>query len=253
LPTKWGRIDGPAGSLSVHVARGPSARPDQANVLVLCHGFPVERDSAERVADTLPTLADHIANETGWPVVVGCLRGVCASDGDFSLSGWYEDLRAIVDHAAEIARGGGVWVVGFGTGGALALCVAAEDTRVRGVACFGSPATFADWATEGTDMVEYARRVGAIRSPGFPADRREWAEAFVALRPEQAAARLSPRPLLVVHGADDEEVPVADGRRLAECAGTRAELRILAGAGHRLRADPRAVALPAGGLERQGP
>ena len=105
----------------MHVARGPSARPDQANVLVLCHGFPIERDSAERVADTLPTLADHIASETGWLVVVGCLRGVCASDGDFSLAGWYEDLRAIVDHAAEIARGGGVWVVGFGTGGALGL------------------------------------------------------------------------------------------------------------------------------------
>jgi putative redox protein len=59
--------------------------------------------------------------------------------------------------------------------------------------------------------------------------------------------------LLVVHGADDEEVPIADGRRLAELAGPRAELRVLAGAGHRLRADPRAVALLAGWLERQGP
>ena len=124
---------------------------------------------------------------------------------------------------------------------------------MRGVACFGSPATFADWENDGTGMVEYARRVGAIRSAGFPADRRQWGEAFTALRPVEAAAELSPRPLLVVHGADDEEVPVADGRRLAESAGPRAELRILAGAGHRLRADPRAVALLSGWLERQGP
>jgi putative redox protein len=249
----WAEIDGPSGSLAVHLAEGSSTRGDQANVLVLCHGFPVGQDSAERVADTLPTLADRLAAESGWPVVVGCFRGVGASAGDFSLSGWYEDLRALVDHAAEIGKGGGIWVVGFGTGGALGLCVAAEDPRVRGVACLGSPATFADWANTGPGMVEYGRRVGVIRSPGFPTDPREWAEAFSALRPDDAAAKLSPRPLLVVHGADDEEVPVADGRRLAEFGGPRAELRVLAGAGHRLRADPRAVALLAGWLERQGP
>jgi uncharacterized protein len=249
----WETIDGPSGSLAVHVAAGSPTRGDQANVLVLCHGFPVERDSAERVADTLPMLADRIAAENGYPVVVGCLRGVGPSDGDFSLGGWYEDLRALVDHASLIGNGGGVWIVGFGTGGALGLCVAGEDTRVRGVACFGSPATFADWANEGVGMIEYARRVGAIRSSGFPTDRREWGEAFTVLRPDESAAKLSPRPLLVVHGADDEEVPIADGRRLAELAGPRAELRVLAGAGHRLRADPRAVALLSGWLERQGP
>jgi putative redox protein len=239
--------------LALHVAPGSPTRAVQANVLVLCHGFPVERDSAERVADTLPMLADRIAAENGCPVVVGCLRGVGTSAGDFSLGGWYDDLRVLVDYAAEIAHGGGVWIVGFGTGGALGLCVAGEDTRVRGVACFGSPATFSDWADEGVGMIEYARRVGAIRTEGFPSDRRAWGAAFAMLRPDESAAKLSPRPLLVVHGADDEEVPIADGRRLAELAGPRAELRVLAGAGHRLRADPRAVALLTGWLERQGP
>lgn len=253
MPTTWEVMNGPSGVLALHVAAGSSTRGDQANVLVLCHGFPVERDSAERVADTLPMLADRIAADTGWPVVVGCLRGVGGSAGDFSLGGWYEDLRALVDHAAAIGNGGGVWVVGFGTGGALSLCVAADDTRVRGVACFGAPATFADWGNDGTGMIEYARRVGAIRTSGFPSDRRAWGEAFTALRPDEAARKMPPRPLLVVHGADDEEVPVADGRRLAEFGGPQAELRVLAGAGHRLRADPRAVALLAGWLERQGP
>ena len=121
------------------------------------------------------------------------------------------------------------------------------------MACFGSPATFADWANDGVGMIEYARRVGAIRSDGYPSNRREWAAAFALLRPDESAAKLAPRPVLVVHGADDEEVPIADGRRLAELAGARAELRVLAGAGHRLRGDPRAVALLAGWLERQGP
>jgi putative redox protein len=120
------------------------------------------------------------------------------------------------------------------------------------VACFGSPATFTDWVN-GAGMIEFARRVGVIHSPGFPPDQKEWGKAFTTLRPDEAAAKLASRPVLVVHGADDEEVPVADGRRLAEFAGSRAELRVLPGAGHRLRGDPRAVALLAGWLERQGP
>jgi pimeloyl-ACP methyl ester carboxylesterase len=250
---KWEEIEGPAGLIALHVAPGSPTRAVQANVLVLCHGFPVERDSAQRVADTLPMLGDRIAAESGWPVVVGCLRGVGGSAGDFSLGGWYDDLRMLVDHAAGIGNGGGVWIVGFGTGGALGLCVAGEDPRVRGVACFGSPATFSDWANDGVGMIEYARRVGAIRSEGYPPDRGDWGAAFTVLRPDESAAKMAPRPVLVVHGADDEEVPIADGRRLAEFAGPRAELRVLAGAGHRLRADPRAVALLAGWLERQGP
>ena len=181
MATTWAAIEGPSGSLSLHVAPGSSTRGARANVLVLCHGFPVEMDSAQRVADTLPMLADRIAVDNGCPVVVACLRGVGASDGDFSLGGWYDDLRAVVDHAAHIAEGGGVWIVGFGTGGALGLCAAGEDARVKGVACFGSPATFADWANDGVGMIEYARRVGAIRSAGFPPDRTAWGAAFVLL------------------------------------------------------------------------
>src|ERR1700730_8688122 len=170
----------------MHLASGSPTRGDQANVLVLCHGFPVGQDSAERVADTLPTLGDRLAAESGWPVVVGGFRGVGASSGDFSLRGWYEDLRAFVDYAAVIGNGGGVWIVGFGTGGALGICVAAEDTRGRGVASSPSPAPFAHWV-HGAGMIEYSRRVGVIRSTGFPSDDEEWGEAFTGLRPEEAA------------------------------------------------------------------
>jgi putative redox protein len=56
--------------------------------------------------------------------------------------------------------------------------------------------------------------------------------------------------MLVMHGDDDDTVPVAEARLLAEAHGS-AELRIIAGAGHRLRHDPRAVALFLGWLDRQ--
>jgi putative redox protein len=53
-----------------------------------------------------------------------------------------------------------------------------------------------------------------------------------------------------MHGEDDESVPIADSRVLVEAHGS-AELRVIQGAGHRLRHDPRAAAILIGWLDRQ--
>ncbi|HEY7946054.1 MAG TPA: alpha/beta fold hydrolase [Acidimicrobiales bacterium] len=249
----WTSIEGAAGPLAVHVAPESTASGPLAAVVVLCHGFPLGTDAAQSTGDSLPGLADRLADESGRCVVAGCFRGVGPSAGDFSLDGWLEDLRAFVSHGADLVSGGGVWLVGFGTGGALALCLAAGDQRVRGVATFGSPATFADWAQDVEGMLEFSRRVGVVRSPAYPTDVAAWARGFSTLRPDEAGRLLPPRPVLVVHGVDDDEVPVSDARVLADAVGGSVELRVIGGAGHRLRADPRAMALLVGWLERQSP
>ena len=59
----------------------------------------------------------------------------------------------------------------------------------------------------------------------------------------------APGPLLVLHGADDDTVPALDARAVADAHGG-AELKIVGGAGHQLRHDPRAVALLLGWLDR---
>ena len=128
----WDSFEGPAGRLAVHVASEVTAAGPQAAVVVLCHGFPLGPDAAESTGDSLPALADRLAAESGRRVVAGCFRGIGPSAGDFSLDGWLEDLQAFVAHGAGLVSGGGVWLVGFGTGGALALCLAAGDQRVRG-------------------------------------------------------------------------------------------------------------------------
>jgi putative redox protein len=43
-----------------------------------------------------------------------------------------------------------------------------------------------------------------------------------------------------------------DARALADAADGQIELRILVGAGHRLRHDPRAIAILLGWMDRQG-
>ncbi len=224
-----------------------------ASTALLLHDFPVEEASADRTGRGLPLLADRLAAESGWRVVAGCLRGVGGSAGDFCLSGWLEDARVLVDHASVVAAGGGVWVVGFGVGGSIGLGLADADQRVRGVGCLGSPATFVDWARDPSSMLEMARRIGVVRSSGFPPSLPDWAHDFAELNPLEGAASLARRALLIVHGVDDDVVPLSDARQLADAAGAAAELRMLPGAGHRLRADPRAMALLVGWLERQGP
>jgi putative redox protein len=80
-----------------------------------------------------------------------------------------------------------------------------------------------------------------------------WGREIGTLDAVAAARRLAPRPLLVVHGSADDTVPPEDARALYEAAGPSAELRIVHAAGHRLRHDPRAVAMLLGWLERQTP
>lgn len=250
----WQAIEGPAGSLMVHVAGGAGgASASASSAVVLVHDFPVEAGSAERTGRTLPVLADRLADESGWRVLAGCMRGVGGSTGDFSPCGWTDDVRTFVGHAADLAAGGGVWVVGFGVGGTVALCEAVSDERVRGVGCLGSPASLDDWAQDPKAMLGAARRIGVVTTPDFPADVGAWARQFAELRPLVAARALHTREVLVVHGSDDDDVPVADAKQLADAAGRAGELRVLAGAGHRLRGDPRALAMLIGWLERQRP
>ena len=125
--------------------------------------------AAAVAASALPELADRLAAEMGWLAMALAFRGCGGSEGSFSLGGWLEDLRAAVDHLRANEQVSGVWLVGFGTGGALAICAAADDPHVRGVAALGAPADFDDWASHPKRLLEHAREVGHDRRPDLPA------------------------------------------------------------------------------------
>jgi uncharacterized protein len=237
--------------LSAHVAVPATIGPTLG--LVLCHGLPYPPRGAATVGTTYPDLADHIANEAGWVVLTFNFRGTGTSDGDFSARGWLDDLRNAVRvvHARDDVRG--VWVAGFGHGGTFAVCEAADDHLVRGVAMIASPSTLRDWAQDPGRLLVHTRSMGMIRSPGFPSDATGWVRDIGRIDAIKAAARLDRRPLLVLHGVEDVEVPVEDARALADAGRPNSELRLVQGAGHRLRHDPRAIATLLGWLARQVP
>ncbi|MFM8625429.1 MAG: alpha/beta hydrolase family protein [Actinomycetota bacterium] len=228
----------------------PSGHVPSLPGVILCHGFPIGPLDARQSAITFPQLMDRIANDLGWAALTFTFRGCGTSEGDFSMQGWVDDLRAAIDHLEAEVAPAGIWLVGTNTGGALALCVAADDPRVRGCALLGARADFDDWAGQPRRFMEHAREIGAIRTASFPKAFDEWSRELRRFRPVDAAVRFAPRPMLVMHGEDDESVPVADSRVLAESHGS-AELRVVPGAGHRLRHDPRAVAILFGWLDRQ--
>ncbi len=218
--------------------------------VILCHGFPIGPLDARQSAGTFPQVIDRMANEVGCAALTFTFRGCGASEGDFSLQGWVDDLRAAIDHLVAIGNVDSVWLVGTNTGASVALCVAADDPRVNGCVSLSGRADFDDWAEQPRRFLEHARDIGAIRRAGFPQNFDEWSRELRRFRPIDAAGRFAPRPLMVLHGDDDESVPTADARALAEAHGS-AELRIIAGAGHRLRHDPRVLAVLFGWLDRE--
>ncbi len=240
-------------SLAAYMARPnlSAATGSGRHGLVLCHGFPSKPSIQEGPGSGYQDLADRLAADTGWVVLTFSFRGTGRSEGNFSLGGWLSDLRTAVDELSNASGVDAVWLCGFAAGGALALCAAGEDPRVKGVAAFSAPADFGDRAMDARRFVAQARAAGVIRDPSFPPDLDAWARELREVRPLGLIGKIPPRPILLVHGANDEVVPMLDARALADAAEGQLELRILAGAGHRLRHDPRAIAILLGWLDRQ--
>ena len=224
-----------------------AARP----AVVICHGLPAAPGGAVTAGQSYHVLADRMATDMGWSALVVNYRGCGRSEGDFSLRGWVDDVRAAVTHLAARTRATGVWVTGFGTGGAIGLRAAADNPGVRGAVSVGAPADFSDWALNAERLLRHSRETGTVRDDGFPADPQAWGAEFSGFSTADAADRLAPRPLLVVHGSDDELVSPLDARAIADAHGA-ADLRIVASGGHRLRYDPRCISLVLGWLDRHG-
>ena len=236
--------------LAGHLARPPQRSGTGTPGVLLCHGFPTSITGASEAGQTYPELADRIANELGWVALAFTFRGAGESQGNFSLGGWLADLQAAVHHMLSLDGVSGVWIAGFGTGGALSICAAARDVRVRGVAALGAAADFDDWAGQPRRLLEHARDLRLVTDPRFPSSFESWARDLRTVRAVQSVVALPPRPLLVVHGTEDESVPDFDARVISDAHGS-AELRILPGASHQLRHDPRAIAVLLGWLDRQ--
>ena len=216
-----------AGADGIRLAAWWIRASDPRGTVVLVHGF---RSTRDEMLDHAPYL--HAA---GLDLVLYDARACGASGGAVSTMGWREqdDLRSVIDQVAARTAGRPIVVMGHSLGAATAILEGASDGRV---AAFVLEAPF----TAIDDVVGRSfRHFTRPHLPAFPFAPLtvRLAEARVGqhrrvVRPVDAIARLAPRPVLVVSGAEDAFVTPDDARRLAERAGSTASRWLIPGAGH---------------------
>jgi len=191
-------------------------------------------------------LAERICRE-GFAVLIFNFRGTGDSSGNLDILGWTRDLKAAIDYLStlpEVNRAN-LSLLGFSGGAAVSICVASGDKRVSRVVACASPAefTFFTEADNPSSIIDHFRSIGAIRDKDFPHSAGEWLGGFRLVSPIKYVAGIAPRPLLLVHGSEDETVDVSHARKLYDEAKEPKQLIIVDGAGHRLRQDDRAMAV----------
>lgn len=196
--------------------------------IVLGHGFSGRWDNprGHNIAAVLCRYGDVVAID---------FRGHGRSGGR-STVGDKEilDIAAAVDYARRSGYAS-VRLLGFSMGAAVAIRYAAHFADVDAVAAVSGPAT---WYYKGTSPMRWVHR--AIENPAGRAATR-WALRTridsggwptVPTPPWQAAARIAPTPLLVVHGTSDAFFPLRHAHALHDAAVEPKQLWIERGMGH---------------------
>jgi pimeloyl-ACP methyl ester carboxylesterase len=225
---------------------GKQGQWDGSPMLLLCHGIPAAPQPEGRGAGEkdggYPALAALCLQE-GFNVFHFNFRGTGESEGNFDLAGWQRDLAAVLDYW-EKERGINTFLLwGFSAGAAVSCCAAARDPRVKALVMAASPAEFASLfpAGEQQRLLAVMRQRGIIRDGAFPPDAACWLRDIHAASPLTRISAIAPRPLLIIHGEEDELISCSHAHQLYRAAGAGAELMILPGAGHQLRRYPHAV------------
>jgi dipeptidyl aminopeptidase/acylaminoacyl peptidase len=208
-----------------------------------CHGIPAGPPAPNDKG--YASLAEYLCSE-GLAALIFNFRGTGLSGGNIDMPGWARDLGAMLDYlyALDEVDESRLSLLGFSGGAAVSVYVAVQDKRVSAVVSGACPAGFGEWTRRDPQtLIEHFREVGAIRDKDFPSSPQEWLDGFKLVKPIDYVARISPRPLLLVHGDADDVVSVDDARRLYAEAGEPKRLAIVEGAGHRLRHDQGAMAI----------
>jgi len=221
-------------------------RQESPPALCICHGIPRGiKDPSDTSDPGYPGLARRFC-DAGFLTMIFNFRGTGDSGGNFDILGWTRDLEAAIDYVYNLnevdkAR---IFLMGFSGGAAVSVDVAAKDPRISHVVTCACPARFHGFQdpdrTRG--MVEHFRSIEMIRDDGFPPSLEHWRDGFSKVSPIDHIDKISPRPVLIVHGTEDNVVDPSQAWVLYERAREPKEMLMVEGAGHRLRVEEKAMA-----------
>jgi fermentation-respiration switch protein FrsA (DUF1100 family) len=136
-----------------------------------------------------------------------------------------------------------VALMGFSAGAAVSIYVAAQDQRVSSVIACACPDTsrLAKNRELAQTVIADYRGMGVIKDADFPPSLQAWMQGFAEIYSDKWIDKLSPRPILIIHGDQDDVVSPNSAFNLYERAGEPKEILIIKGAGHRLRISEQAM------------
>ncbi len=221
----------------------PEAAEWPCPALCLCHGIPSGQQPSPDDRG-YPALAERFC-AAGFVTLIFNFRGTGLAQGNLDILGWTRDLKAAIDYLCsmdEVDRSR-LCLLGSSAGAAVSVYVAANDPRMSSVITFACPANFGFLANKQqvNSLLDHFRSIGLIKDADFPPSIDGWLDSFNTVSPIRYIQKISPRPLLLIHGEKDDLVPVEHAYRLYEKAGEPKELVIIPGAGHRLRLEEKAV------------
>lgn len=214
--------------------RSDSGGESLGPTVVLCHGMMSAKEGRKQEAFAAALERDGLS----------ALRfdfSFCGESGghfpDITFTQEVDDLASAVRWVREHG-GGPVGLLGSSMGGAVALLYAARDPGVRAVVTLAAVA-FPGRLVERMEVLK--RKMEAWKAEGhrFGAEG-EVGESFcrdAALQDVPGATGKLSAPVLILHGALDDVVPVSDARALYGSAAEPKRLRVLPEADHRFIRD----------------
>jgi pimeloyl-ACP methyl ester carboxylesterase len=188
---------------------GDFVAPRNGAAVILIHGLYANREQL------LPEA--HLLAEHGYGVLIYDNRAHGDSGGSTATWGQLEseDAARAVDYVQQRTGlpAGKIGLIGLSIGGTAALRETSGDPRI------GALVVEATYSSMGEEVQFMYRRYGALS---------EWPARWIAqllgrldysqIEPRDIVCGLSSRPLLLVYGSEDPDVPIAEAQRMAAAA-----------------------------------
>jgi pimeloyl-ACP methyl ester carboxylesterase len=193
-------------------------------LVIFGHGVTGNKDRPLMVA-----LAEGLSAK-GWPCMRISFAGNGESDGRFegcTITKEIDDLQAVLSAVPDYVR---VAYAGHSMGAAVGVLTAANDLRIRALISLAGMARTADFVErEFGDVIPGAGCMWEDEtmplSEGFVADMKSIGDIL------PAAATVT-QPWLLIHGSEDDVVPIQDGRDAHAAARCEKQWLEIEGAGH---------------------